>query len=526
MSDTSKTIKKLQGGLQPWIKPREHANYIRRVLALHLGYCTQDGPASLPLALENGSRGVASPAPEAKGLLKKYIEAVNNNVAARRQFEEVAEQTNSTQEAVGTTTASHVPGNSSSILQDRIATFKLQRKRQRLSAVQKYLDVLVEQPAAAHTFLDTDLIFENAASLPKIPVEVVNGFAPENKSATTEAVSDSSQLGKTVLRAKLLLQQEEKLLNEVKASNETRPNIVSNAARLDALNATRSELINWIERELSMVPSDDPEHRLADGGDVRAGSKPDPKAIKAGLVEIKEKYGRYVASRKELLVLLAQRPELVTLPPDLAPAKTKTSRSSPAPTTYLLTPYVDSLLQVSKEQKSTISQKSHINVVLGKQTKATLQMLGRQAQESQLLPAYPMKDSLRRRSGLIDELTTKRSELPDVSNRVKPWIFAADSAKIANLESIAETVEAGQLAVESSMAALEDVKRLLGTDQVDNQDAPEKNAADDDFWLSAEGDGSHTRKHTTRRQKKKPATGDIWSVLHGNLGLIGHEDLV
>jgi hypothetical protein len=525
MSDTAETIRKLQHGLQPCIKPREQANYIRRVLALHLGYCTQDGPASLPLALENGSRDVAAPGPEAKGLLRKYIEAVNSNVAARRQSEVVAEKTISTQEAVSSITASHVPGNSSNFLQDRIATLKLQGKRQRLSAVQKYLDILVEQPAAAHTFLERDQIFENAASLPKIPVEVVNGFAAGFTSATTEAVSDFSQLEKTVLRAKLLLQQEEKLLDEVKASNETRRNIVSNAARLDALNATRSELISWIERELSMVPSDDPEHRLADGGDEIAGSKSDPKAIKAGLVEIKEKYGRYLAARKELLVLLAQRPELVTLPPSLTPAKTKASGSSPVPSTYLLTPYVDSLLQVSREQKSTISQKSHINVALGKQAKATLQMLGRQAEESQLLPAYPMKDSLRRRSGLIDELTTRRSELPDVSSRVKPWIFAADSAKIANLESVAETVEAGQLAVESSMAALKDMRQLLEIDQVENQDAPTNNAVDDDFWLSAEGDGSYTRKHSTRRQKKKPVTGDIWSVLHGKLGLIGHEDL-
>ncbi len=45
---------------------------------------------------------------------------------------------------------------------------------------------------------------------------------------------------------------------------------------------------------------------------------------------------------------------------------------------------------------------------------------------------------------------------------MKSWVFAADSAKIATLESVAEKVEEGQLALEDSMKILGEVDRLLG----------------------------------------------------------------
>ena len=146
-------------------------------------------------------------------------------------------------------------------------------------------------------------------------------------------------------------------------------------------------------------------------------------------------------------------------------------------------------------------------------------MLDRLADESQLLPDH----AARPKFGLVDGLGLGVSEKPDSSARVKTWVFAADAAKMATLEAVAEKLEEGQLALEGSMTALHEIDRLLGKPGVEDATAEEEEE-EEDIWL-AEAEpsrkGAASKKHSSRRKPKAEKEKDLWSMLQGNLGLMG-----
>lgn len=150
-------------------------------------------------------------------------------------------------------------------------------------------------------------------------------------------------------------------------------------------------------------------------------------------------------------------------------------------------------------------------------------MLDRLAEESHLLPSHPMKDSLRRRSGIRNEMAAKPPDGPAISTHIRPWVFTADAAKIATLESVAETIEGGQVALENCMKTLHGIDHLLCQDS--EAEAPDGGAAEpsEDVWLSEEGKAASARKHSEKTTGPTPQKGDPWSRLHGNLGFIGNE---
>lgn len=521
MAAPAETISKLQADLGPYIKPREQVNYIRRILALQLGSYTREGPSVPPLSLADSTRDVSA-STEVKGVQKEYLEALNANNAARRQFDEALQAGRPKYDP-----QSKPPSFGSELLEERLALLKLRQKRECLLAIQQSLDCLAEKPASAQSFLDTEKIFHGATALPSVPKAVINSFVAEQSAAQPDLQVRVNQLERTVLRAKLRLKQEERLLAEARARSKSKPDVVSNGAKLEALNTTRNELITWIETELSKASADEPEEKAEDARHTRGpGSEADQATITTQLRQIQDKYARYLAARKALLALATHNPQPSIPPPTQQTSSAKYGEDDePEPGNYLLTPYVEALLSISRHQKAANTHKSHMNSVLSKQNKDTCQVLGHLAEESQLLPAYPMKDSLRRRSGIRNEMATKSSDRPDISTRIKPWVFAADSAKIATLEAVAETIEGGQIALENSMKSLQDINHLLGQGEdaaVDEATAVEP--PDDDVWLSSEGyKDAAARKHS-EKEGSSWQKGDPWSRLHGNLGLIGHGD--
>lgn len=521
MTETCEAARKVQDGLEPYIKPREQVNYIRRILALHLNSFSQDAPLNQPLPLPATSHDVLHSPPDTKGLYLEYFEALKANSAARQQLEGLSQARPRTPEQQ----TSEAESSSVNHLDERLAILKLEQKRQKLSTVRKYLDHLVDQPAASPKFLDADQIFANSPKLPSVPKQIVDSLVVASTGQSSDLNSRVNNLEKTVLRAKLRLRHEEKLLDGAKARSRNRPDVVSNGVRREALNATRAELIDWIETELSMASGEGPVPETEPGLDGHGNVENDQAAIEGNLSEVKGKYSRYLESRKRVIQFVSNQ-SAAPSKPDLTPSsEAPKPERPPSPVNHLLVPYIERLLALSKTQKSMISQKSHISSLLNTQLKDTCQTLGHLAEESQLLPTYPMKDSLRRRSGLVSELTSKKSGAPDIANRIKPWVFASDAAKIASLEAVAETIEGGQLSLEESMKALEELESLLGLtqEQDENKEVENEGATEEDMWLDQQDyKGKASRKHTAKPSGKKP--GDIWSTLHGNLGLLGQED--
>ncbi|KAI8276286.1 hypothetical protein COL154_000770 [Colletotrichum chrysophilum] len=512
MDPVPKAIEKVQASLQPYIKPREQVAYIRRALALHLQACGQPGPIQSPLSLIDASCTI-TPTKEARGLQREYLRALDANIKARNDYENTRNDT-----------ATPPPSRSKIVdprdqLEDHIALVKLRQKQQRLQTVQKYLDLLVRQPAASPDFLDLEVVFRDSPPLPDVPTAVVNSFTVTNSSATTDLSGLAGQLEKVVLRAKLLLQREEQLLQDVRQRTGELAGQVSDEAKAHALDTTRAELINWIETELSKASGEGED----DSYSQRNGQPADKTNIDEKLVEIRDKYTRYTAARKSLLHMVSDETQPILRPGGEAAGASQSEEIPPAPTTHLLIPYLEKLLALSREQKGMIAHKSHVNNVLSKQAKETQQALDHLAEESQLLPEHPMPKP-RPRSGFADDFASAVSEKQAMSERVKPWVFAADSAKIATLEAVAEKIEEGQVALEGSMSALQEVDRLLGQNQSEKDAVGD--TTEEDIWLT-QGSASQTgaRRHGAHQRKESAVkSGDIWSAIHGDLGLIGHED--
>ncbi|KAM5356179.1 hypothetical protein ACJ41O_002825 [Fusarium nematophilum] len=457
-----------------------------------------------------------------KGIYREYVEALKAGVEARRKYDEVA-QSNSPQ-ASSSQEASLVAND---LLEDRVTLLKLQTKQDRLSSVQSHLDLLMQKPAAAPEFLEPEDMFRDAASLPPVPKEVVNSLIAQQSTKKADLTDQMAQLEKTVLRAKLLLRREEQLLRETRSNTQNIPDVISNGTRLHALNTTRNELINWIETELGKASGQEDGDEEGEGGTKGLDrSAADQAAVNGQLEAIKDKYARYLSARRSLLATVAEQSAMLQAPV-LAPDKDKQQldQPDPVPTTYLLNPYIETLLSLSRKQKAMITQKAHTNVTLGREIKDACQSLSHISEESQLLPSQSMTTASRRRSGLGEILTSTPAERSGFTGKVQPWVLAADSAKIATLENVAEQVEIGQLALENSMQTLQEIDHLLGQDEAEQGDQAQANTTEDDFWLAT---GSQTpgkaRKHTEKKNEAEEMSKDAWFGLHGNLGLIGLED--
>ncbi|PHH89033.1 hypothetical protein CDD83_6730 [Cordyceps sp. RAO-2017] len=521
MTAPAEVVSEFKSTLEPYIKPREQVNYIRRILTLHLGSFIGQEATAAPLSLAAGTDD-ASAGVELQGVFKDYLDALQVNVAARRQFDALLQATRSEDKP-----QSKLPSSGSDLLQGHLTLLKLRQKRDCLLAVERSLDSLAEY--SGQNLLDTDAMLDGAAALPSVPKSVVDSLVAEQSIARPDLRSRAAQLDKAVLRARLYSKQEEKRLADLKARCEGRSTAFGNSARLEALNATRGELISWIEAELGKASTQEVgESERDESARERDDKTEDVQAfITKRLSTISQKYADYVAVRREALALVSNHQQ-PSLSPPRQPASlaecANDADSRPAAVDHLLMPYLETLLSISRHQKALMAHKSHTSEMLSKQSKNAGQVLDRLAEESQLLPSYPAKMSRRRRSGMAGE-TIRSSDHQGISARVRPWITAADSAKIATLESVAEKIESGQLALEGCMMSLQDIDRLLGED---SKEATE----DEDVAQPSTGDARRVRGQNKAEAGKQYGKdnvperqrGDPWSRLHGNLGFRGHED--
>lgn len=520
MSSAQETVQAVQKALGPYIRPREETEHIRRVLALHLRSSHENGPQSGLLSLAAPDCTI-KPTSDVRGLQREYLKALHANVKAQKEYQAVSQKHQQTQkdEVAGPSSL-----NDAGRLEEHVTTIKLRRKQERLQTVEKYLDLLSQKPAASPDFLLPNQIFEDARRLPEVPKSVVSGFAVDKESTKTDLKALVDRLEKAVLRSKLLLKKEEQLLEQVKSRSTASPGKISDGAKLAALSTTRNELISWMEMELSKASEgdegNDPQPDEGDAGERRA-SNVDKEHMDEKLAQIKEKYASYVAARKELIQLVGQSPQLTMKPPQEDKDTTRTGTAMPAaPSSHLMTPYIEQLLYLAQEQKASISQKSHLNHFLARQTEESVKALNHLSEESQLLPAHPVPGASRRVHGLGGEQPGEASH--GMAVRVQPWVSAADSAKLATLEDVAEKIEGGQVALEGTTKYLAEIDQLLGRNANQGNESADEDTTVDDIWLAE----LQTPSKGTRARSKSNAVKekDIWSTLEGSLGLINAED--
>ena len=238
-SSEEETLEAVQKMLDPYIRPREEVAHIRRVLALHLDSCLKDGSSTGPLALAEPSN--QKPSPATQGVYKEYLDALRANIRARNEYKACAQDIGRAQAHTLTASSTQDP------MHDHLTTMTLQKKQERLQTVDQHLDLLTQKPAASPDFLDPNEMFQYSRPLPDIPKDVVNSLTLDNDQPDTQLKDLIDQLEKHVLRTKLLLKREQQLLDQVKLRSSANPNTTTESAKFEALNATRNELINWIE---------------------------------------------------------------------------------------------------------------------------------------------------------------------------------------------------------------------------------------------------------------------------------------
>lgn len=514
---TQETVQEIQRALQPHIRSREEVSHIRRVLSLHLLATCENGPQPGALAFSGADCTIKSTA-GVRGLQRDYLKALHANIKAKRD-QEAIRQTGEECNSVTTRTL-----NDFDRLEEHVISIKLKRKRERLQSIEKYLDILDQKPAASPDFIRLEAVFSDSVRLPEVPKAVVSGFAANKTPATTNLNALVDRLEKAVLRSKLLLKKEEQLLEEVRSRSTATRGKMSDAAKLAALSTTRNELIGWMEAELGNASRlEDLAHEEVDG---KREAAPDKAHVHEQLSIMKDKYINYVAARKALVQLVHEHPD-----PDIRPSSDNAFRAQPknAPTatsTHLITPYVEGLIKVGQGQRNSIAQKSHLNTVLAKQTEGTVRALDRLAEESQLIPDHPIRGAAGRMKALGADPPSNGIE--KLTNHVKPWVFAADAAKLATLEAVAEKIEEGQVALERSTRSLAEIDQLLGRNAHPGGDSTaDDDTSMDDIWLAesaAPRIESKSKLHARNKSNVVKEKGDIWSTLDGSVGLINTED--
>lgn len=513
------TVERIQTALEPHVRSREEVSHIRKVLSLHLLSSYENGPQPGALALPAADCIIKSTA-GVRGLQRDYLKALHANIKAKQDQEAVR------QAGHEGSTAPIRTLDGSGRLEEHVTSIKLKRKQERLQVVEKHMELLGRKPAASPDFVRPEEIFKDSHRLPEVPKTVVSGFAVNNGPAKPDLKALVDRLEKAVLRSKLLLKKEEQLLEQVRSRSTATRGTLSDAAKIAALSATRDELISWMEAELGKASRlDNLQHEETDG---KRHTTADKGHVQEQLATVKEKYANYVSARKALVQLVQQptQPEIQMKAPPKNTLHTQSEVARTTPSTHLITPYIEGLIQVAQDQRSSIAQKSHINTVLAKQTGETARALDRLTGESQLIPDHPMPGTARREKGL--EADPSGSGTEKLSDRVQPWVFAADTAKLATLEVVAEKIEEGQVALERSTKSLAEIDQLLGRNMSPaGESAAEEDTTLDDIWLAESASprkGQTAKSHLRNKSNTVKEKGDLWSTLDGSVGLINAED--
>lgn len=507
------TMEAAQEALAPSIRPRDEVLHIRKVLAANLASCLGNAASDglpTPLALADPPAVIVIP-PEVRGIQREYLEALNANIRARREHQDLEARH-------GEPTAPPTE-QTTSFLAAHIVALKLRKKEARLRAISKSLDLLDQRPAASTEFLDPSQIFRDSPPLPEVPKEAVSSFVLDKTLSKAGLDELLDRLQKSVLRAKLLLKKEEQLLSAVRKRSPRPVEGLAAGVKLAALTATRNELIGWIETELASTSADG-----ADGSEQQPNTHAEQVSetkirVESQLAAIKQKYDEYVAARKQLLRAASQTHQPLMEPPSIEAFQAARLPCQPQtmPSSYLLSPYLARLLAASHEQKGLILQKSHLNATVAKKTKDTCQLLDHLAEESQLLPKHQMPGRSHHQPRLLGD-GLGPTEDSTVTGRARRWVIAAEASKLATLETVAEKTEEGEMALETSTRHLDEISNLLGTQTPSQDRNPTTSEGDGDIWLSQGQVGASPPNYNNRSKAL-----DVWSILDGGLGVLRAE---
>lgn len=489
----------VQKSLSPYIKTRQEVLRIRHVLAAHLNaQVDSQGPASRggPLPLQTSSTNAHPTSRSNTGLRKEYIKSLKAHDRARQEYNELRGRHHVSHEKSEPHSAREIQKplmestTTPSPLEDHVLLAKRRQQCEKLRIMQNYLNNLAEKFA---TVAPNEEVI-SAYILPQVLPELVADVDSVSQESAEKRVGNLLlNLKKSILAAKAELQTEKRALLQVRDLQAKSRNAEINASsinkmQLHALDQTRNELIAWLERKLSSSGGEELEQVTPE----MTPSPDTPTSVDDLLRSIKEQYLQYIEARRAFLSMVVGRedPAAITLEPKKERSATQDGVES---VTAFVLPFIEDILNVTNEQKSLIQQRGHLTTNLAKQHKIMVHMFERLADESHLLPEFPLppSQSAARDYGTFAEGLSSKESL-SIADKARPWTYAADAAATHTKNAVLDNIESGSIAIEEARETLLAVSSMLGND--------------DDTKINSEKRGSH-----------------IWSLLDGQIGVLRRD---
>ncbi|MCJ1468268.1 hypothetical protein MMC07_006896 [Pseudocyphellaria aurata] len=521
--------------LAPYIKPRQEALRIRRILSVFLA---QNIDPTTPLsrtslAVPSEDARIRRIPPEVSGIRKKYLKALHAHVMAREEYEQFAQGPDEDAWKAMRQEQQEIDNDASAHVTTYLELLQAQRKYQKLRILQHYLDLLARKNAAKSDYLTVESISKEISQ----PPELLSTASAESSSRISSS-KDTIQsltlyLEKAVLRAQNAAEKERQLLAQVKNKQRYEgssgdSNCPDTSAEIFALSKTRDELIGWIEQNLGEGDQSEDSHDKDSIIDRERTSLDVDQRKKA----IEVKYEDYLHTRKSLVDAISKRRALPTHKlvkkqedTDSYPIS-KSNETSTYEATLVLPYLTEHIIPASIARKGFLQQESHLSKMLADQSQETVKVLQRMADESHLLSNYPLLATQPRFQNTVAALGSRlRPTIADgTESRAQPeaqsvtqaraWALSATTARSVKHDELQERLDHGNKHVEIAKERIKELKDVLGVES----EAEETEDQEEDFPMESGA------KNTKQRPMKKGQAGGrdslgIWAGLDGNIRL-------
>ncbi|EYE95667.1 uncharacterized protein EURHEDRAFT_411946 [Aspergillus ruber CBS 135680] len=527
-SATTSHIPSFARQLLPYIKSRQEALRIRQVLTSYLRsqitFVEEDPERPNPhaeshlvlCAPHDAVVDVKRAPPELTGLRKEYLEALRANVAAKQENQSVSEnlaaKMQQRRKDTAETTTTSTPN---SELQTYLVLLRDRRRNAKLEVFQHHLQELKgRQTVELEQFDKTE---DQNQHLLRIGRYEDGRQGDPGKEGVEGLVH---KLERAVIRARAQLEREKKLFEELKAQHAARANTgnedISSASKIQALQWTRDALVQWVEEKLMSVGANDegPIEELSPEEIEDAANLLDERRT-----QIMQQYTTYVETRRALLETAAKSCQPVApgpaKPREPSDDNDKHIAEEPLPLEPMdaMAFASERLLPLSKSQRGLSLQKSYLSGMLLKEKSTTLRALNRLADESHLLPEYPLLSRQPRfkhatsgaTSGSRSSLSPRELASPDeITSLAEAWAFASGAAREHEQEYVAQKIVEGGETAHEALQTLEEICDTLGQDLQDVFEDAQESSAD-----------VQSRSKSSAIEKQ----AGPWSGLNGQVGV-------
>ncbi len=506
--------------LAPFIKPRQEAIEIRRILTVFLAQNISNPHGELlsatSLFLPPEGAQVRRIPPQVTGIRRSYLKALQAHLASRECYNHVAKGAEKDTVKARRREQREIEKHDCLSAATSADLLREKRRHKKLTILRDSLHLLANKDAAKPDYLDIESISEKCTHPPEVPPSSTTGLLGI---AETEAQAVILKLEKAVLRAHNAVENEKIQLAQAKETfhSNALPECVD--ARTLALHRTRDELINWLELRLASTAlvDDSPEELPISS---QAGSGVD---INERVQYIQEKYNAYLDARKSLCAYMSYRAELGPKPPPgaqegfaLALPQPSKAAGNTTQDASLVLPYLSGhLIPTANTHVALLQHESHLSRSLINGEKETIKNLEILAEESNLLSKYQQSasNSPLRRELSPDSLHSKescKSVKARTITQIRDWVTAASAERSSQEKTIETALQHGEEESDIASNILQRLQDMVGVEQHAHGAEEQTNKR-----------GDYPR-HKTLTKGEEQSRG-VWAGFDGKLGIESKE---